>query len=181
MVEVSPSTVMQLNERATASRVSALQRRRRDRGVGEDEGQHRRHVRGDHPRAFGDAIDAHRPAFDLGRPRGTLGEGVGRGDGPRRGLPIAFAEVVVQARQSANEAINCGNLADDAGRRHEHLIGGTAENARGGDSGLLHGPVASRAGEGVGVAGVDDEAAGTTIAQTSAGTTEPARRPSASG
>ncbi len=78
---------------------------------------------------------------------------------------VAFAEVVVQARQSANEAINCGNLADDAGRRHEHLIGGTAENARRGDSGLLHRPVASRAGEGVGVAGVDDEAAGTTIAQ----------------
>ena len=64
-VEVSLSTVMQLNELCTRLRQQRLQGRRRDRRVGEDERQHRRHVGRDHAGALGDPVDRHFPLADL--------------------------------------------------------------------------------------------------------------------
>ena len=43
-----------------------------DRGVGEEEGEHGRHVRRDHAGALGDAVDGDGHALDLGLPRGEL-------------------------------------------------------------------------------------------------------------
>jgi len=46
-------------------------------GVGEDIGEHRGHVRGDHARAFGDACDGDGLASDGDLARGAFGVGVG--------------------------------------------------------------------------------------------------------
>ena len=52
-----------------------MERRRIDRGVGQDDREHRRHPRMDHPDTLGDARDAHR----------SNGQAVGVGQGDRRG------------------------------------------------------------------------------------------------
>ena len=60
VVEVSPSTVIAVEDLSAARRQQRLQRRRRDLRVGEDEAQHRRHVGRDHAGALGDAGDRDR-------------------------------------------------------------------------------------------------------------------------
>ena len=56
-VEVSPSTVMALKLALVAALEQRLQHVGRNRRVGEDEGEHRRHVGRDHARALGDAVE----------------------------------------------------------------------------------------------------------------------------
>ena len=73
-VEVSLSTVMALNERVDRLRQQRLQRRRGDRRVGEDEGQHGRHVGRDHAGALGDAVDRHLRVAELRVRGGDLGK-----------------------------------------------------------------------------------------------------------
>ena len=58
-VEVSLSTVIALNEASVASPQERLQHLGRQRRVGDDEGQHGRHVGRDHARAFGDPGEGH--------------------------------------------------------------------------------------------------------------------------
>ncbi len=71
-VEVSPSTVMQLNERSTALGEQGLQDGGRDLGIGPHKGQHGRHVRGDHAGALGDAVEGDFNVADLGGAAGDL-------------------------------------------------------------------------------------------------------------
>ena len=60
LVEVSPSTVMQLKDSSAASRTNCLQQRFGDAGVGGHEAKHGRHVRLDHAGALADAGNGHR-------------------------------------------------------------------------------------------------------------------------
>ena len=60
LVEHSPSTVMALNVSRADVDERAVQQRRRHRGIGREEAEHRRHVRLDHARALGHAADAER-------------------------------------------------------------------------------------------------------------------------
>ena len=60
-VEVSLSTVMQEKLRAVGLGQHRLEEGRLDRGIGEDEAEHRRHVRRDHARSLDDA-DQRRPS-----------------------------------------------------------------------------------------------------------------------
>ena len=57
LVEVSLSTVTALKVLSVAADSSACSTGSRDRRVGRDEGQHRRHVGRDHAGALGDAVD----------------------------------------------------------------------------------------------------------------------------
>ena len=81
LVEVSPSMVMALKVSSTARIERVAQRLRLDRRIGEEKGEHGRHVGRDHAGALGDAIDGDLDAVDLGLARGELGEGVGGHDG----------------------------------------------------------------------------------------------------
>jgi hypothetical protein len=64
---------MALKERSTICLQQRLQRRRGDRRVGEDEGQHGRHVGRDHAGALGDAVDRDLGVAELARAVATLG------------------------------------------------------------------------------------------------------------
>ncbi len=87
LVEVSPSTVMQLNDTSVASLSSACSTAAGKRRIGEDVAEHRRHVGGDHAGALAEPVDPHARAADRrGRGR-ALGEGVGGHDRARRLLP----------------------------------------------------------------------------------------------
>ncbi len=84
-VLMQPSTLMALKllvDRLPEYRVQGIVA---DIGIGHDEGQHRRHVRLDHPRPFGDAAqgDLFRPDHPF--PAGDLGKPVRRHD-PRLGI-----------------------------------------------------------------------------------------------
>ena len=68
---------------------------RRQRGVGEDENQHGRHVGRDHARALGDAVDGDTRAVDLRRGGRHLRERVGRHDGAHGLVPGTGAGVLV--------------------------------------------------------------------------------------
>ncbi len=74
LVEVSESTVMALKDGPTPASQAFLQHGRRQAGVGEDEGQHGRHVGRDHARALGDAVDRHLVAVDLRGGVASLGK-----------------------------------------------------------------------------------------------------------
>ena len=78
LVDVSVSMLTQLNVRSTTRRNARVELGRVDLGVGEQHGDHRRHVGLDHPDALGDADDPRRPVAD--RRRGDLGHGVGGHD-----------------------------------------------------------------------------------------------------
>ena len=64
-VEVSPSMVTALNVSTTPSSSMRLQGRRGNCSVGENEGQHGRHVGRDHAGALGDAVDGDRCLADV--------------------------------------------------------------------------------------------------------------------
>ena len=59
-VEVSPSTLSWSHVRAARRPEQAVERRRVDRRIGQDDREHRRHPGMDHPDALGDARDADR-------------------------------------------------------------------------------------------------------------------------
>ena len=59
-----------------------------DRCVGEDIGQHGRHVRCNHARALGDACKGSWHPRQINRPTGRLGIGVGGHEGACAGLPV---------------------------------------------------------------------------------------------
>ncbi len=130
----------------------------RDGGVGEDVAQHRRHVGRDHARSLDDAGQRDLRPADHGAGRCALGKGVGRPDRLGGGLPAAglgherggetLARLVLGQRH-----------ADDAGRAHKHLARRAAKMRRRLVHDLLDGLAPAIAGEGIGVAGVDDERA----------------------
>ena len=68
-------------------------------------------------------------------------------------------QVRVQAVHDGDDFLRRQRLANDAGGGEEDLVRGHAERGGGGFGGGLHGTLAGGAGEDVGVAGVDDQAA----------------------
>ena len=157
LVEVSPSMVTQLKVRSALSATSALQRRGRDRCVGEDEAQHRRHVGLDHAGALAEAVDHDIAAVDPGGARRQLGEGVGRHDRARCCVPGVGLGLAGELAEQVGELAGVERLADDAGRGNEHLAGWAADRRCRRIGRYDHRFHALLAGEGVGVAGVDDE------------------------
>ena len=137
-----------------------LQRRRRDRRVGEDEGQHRRHVGRDHAGALGEAVDGHVRAAEPRLRGGELRKRVGRHD-RAGGVGIAVGGGLDgELRHDAVESLRRQRLADDAGRSQKHF-GGLAADRGGGELGGEGASLASAfAGEGVGIAGIDDQRPG---------------------
>ena len=118
-VLVSPSTLSWSHVRAAAGRSSPWSVGRVDRRVGQDDREHRRHPRVDHPDALGDAGDpdrADREAVGIGqgdrhgrglRPRVGRPEGLrGRGE-PRRRMPRGAARARRCRRRPCRAAAAC--------------------------------------------------------------------------
>ena len=122
LVEVSPSTVMQLNVVLTCSSRSSCKRFRLDRRVGEDEAQHGRHVGRDHAGALAEAVDGDARIADLRRARRELRIGVGRQDGARRGFEAVGFRRLGEIAQEMREFARVHRLADDAGRGEIDLV-----------------------------------------------------------
>ena len=125
--------------------------------VSEQVDQHRRHIRRDHAGAFGDARDVDHPTIALHDGLRTFGEGVG---GHHR-VGGHFNRIVAQSKTEIGDF--CGDpvmrqrFANDTGGGREDAAGGDLQRigngtGHGGDSFIPDTP-----GEGVGVAGVDDD------------------------
>ena len=101
------------------------QQRLQDRGgdghVGDDEGQHGRHIGRDHPRTLGDAVDPDLDAIDLKHGARELGEGIGGHDRLGRFDP---GQRIHAGRGLVEHAVEFGGvdqLTDNAGLGNEHF------------------------------------------------------------
>ena len=84
-------------------------------GIGKDIDEHRRHIRRDHPRAFGDARDGHWLAIHIDHGERSLGESVGRHDRLGGGADAVVREVGAQLIQLVDDPVMRQGLADHAG------------------------------------------------------------------
>ena len=95
------------------------------------------------------------PSFAVGGR--ALGKGVGGHDGPGRGFPGSGSGGGNEAVHHAFEGGGIERFADDAGRGEEHLRRPAAGRFRRDVGGQLGRFAAAAAGEGIGIAGIDDE------------------------
>ena len=137
----------------------ALQRRLRDRRVREDEAEHGGHVGRHHAGALAEAVDDDGHAADLGGARGELGVGVGGHDGARGGFEGVRLHRLGEIAQQMDEATCVQRLADHPRGGQVYLLCAAANGAGGGLRRHARGVAALLAGEGIGVAGVDDQGA----------------------
>ena len=137
-----------------------LQQRRRHRGVGGDEAEHRRQHRLDHPGALARAADVVDARRRLDADRVLLRERIGRHDRARRVGVRVRAQRLVGGDDPRRHRARIERHADDAGRGDQHLLGFAAEGARGLGRHQLGHLVPGVAGAGVGAAAVDDDGAG---------------------
>ena len=156
---MSLSTVIALNEPSHRFRQHRLQRLRRDGCVREHVGQHRRHVRRDHARALGDAVDDDFAVPQLDAGGRDLRIGVGGHDRLGGGEERVLARVGDERVDNSRDAAAVERLADNAGRGHEDFAWGRADRLGGGLGDMGDRSCADAAGEGVGVAGIDDQRA----------------------
>ena len=134
-----------------------MQRTRLDGGIGEQEGEHGRHVRRNHAGALGDAVDGHRHALDLGLARGKLRVSV-RGHDGAGGFGDPFrAGIFGKPGEQAREFGRIERLADHPGRGDIHVGFETTGGGCGRFRRELHRVAPAFAGEGIGVAGIDHE------------------------
>jgi hypothetical protein len=151
LVDVSWSTLTLLNVSSTLS-LSAFRR------VEDEEPEHRRHVGRDHARALGDAAEAERLVLaDRDLDDDLLGDRVGRHDALGRGARFVVLEERGGAADPELDLVHRKHLADDAGGRHEDLLGPDPQELR---RDLLHAarvlePLLARAG--VRAAGIGDD------------------------
>ena len=113
--------------------------RRLDRRVGQDDGQHRRHPRMDHPDALGDPADPdRRPVVPSGPGSATpivadLGPRVGRPQGGRRALSSpavgASRPSADSVGQPAPDLVDRQARPDDAGREEQRRVGRDPDRA----------------------------------------------------
>ena len=139
--------------------------RRRQLRVGEDEGEHGRHVRGDHARSLGDAAYGDGSFADPRRGARALREGIGGPDRIRRRLPAIVGQHGREAGNRVRYALDVRAHADDAGRGDRDVARPAAKRGGRGPGGDGDAIGARRSGEGVGVAGVDDQRRGAAVAQ----------------
>ena len=119
----------------------------------------RRHVGRDHARALGDAVDDHLGVAELDARGRDLRIGVGGHDRLGGAEQRVGAGVRDQRADDARDPRPVERLADDAGRSHEDFVGRRADRLGGGLRDMGDRGRADAAGEGVGVAGIDDERA----------------------
>ena len=148
-----------IERRPGRRRQQRLQHLGRQCRVGKDIGEHRRHVRRDHARAFGEAVEPHGRAVDRRGRGGALRKRVGGHDRPRRRFPGLRRQFFDRLGQRRDDAFGRRRLADHAGRGDEHLAWVAAEQPRGGRRGRLDDLPAGAAGEHVRIAGIDDDRA----------------------
>ena len=128
LVDVDPSTVIVLNDAATASASAVVQRGGVDRGVGRAQGEHGGHVRRQHGGTLGHA--PHRePVADHDD---LLAHGVGRHDGPgRQGGVVLRATACHDDRLELREDVVDGERdADQARLAHQDLVGDRTRSRR---------------------------------------------------
>ena len=174
LVEVSPSTVTQFSDLSAASASSfcstapgTLASVKTKASIVAMSGR-------DHARALEEAVDGDGPLADLGLARGELGEGVGRHDGGGGGGPGVLARRLDEAGHDGRDLLPVERLADHAGRGHEHFVARAAQRLGDRPGALLDRLVAELAGEGIGVAGIDDDGADLAARRDSCGTSRPA-------
>ena len=103
-----------------------------DRSVGHHEGKHRRHIRLDHPRPFGDAAQRNLLLPDDHFPGGDFGKPVRRHD---RRLRIRNPAIMEPGRQPLHPAGDLSQrqaMANHAGGRHQNRFIGNPELPGGG-------------------------------------------------
>ena len=156
---------MQLNVVAACSAKSVLQHIGRDRSIGEDEAQHRRHVGRDHARALAEAVDRDLDVSDQRFPRRELRKSIRGQDRPRRLLESVGLHFVDEAAEKMGEPSRVERLADDAGRSDEDFMRFAADRLNGMRNCHVDGVAAFFAREGIGIAGIDDERPGFALLQ----------------
>lgn len=145
-------------ERVTdRARQQLLKGRRGYAGVRYEEGQHGRHVRGDHARTLGDSIERDRGVPDLHLAAKGLGVGVGGHDRPGRILPASGASPFCKAIDDTFELVRRQRFADDAGGGEIHLARRAPHGGRDQPGRKLRRFPALPAGEGICIAGVDEQ------------------------
>src|SRR5882672_1094319 len=139
----------------------SLQKRRRNVGVGGDEGERGGHVGMNHAGAFGaaDEMDALGGHSEGGG--GSFGASVRGADGERKfGERAGGGATVTREHGKGAENFFYGELhADNAGGTDEEFVSRDAETFRGFFDGALRGEIALGSGGAVGVASVDDDGA----------------------
>ena len=138
-----------------------MQRLLPNQRIGKDIDQHRRHIRRDHARAFGDACNLHGLAANRDAGTGPFGERVGRHDRAGGILDRGFSLACVQLCQFGDDAVMRQRFTDNTcrGRKDpsDRHTGQASHSLRqGGDAGD---PIL--AGKGVGIARVDKDRGGT--------------------
>ena len=153
-----------------------MQRVGGDRRIGEDEGEHGRHVRCDHAGALGHPGDRYLDAADRRLGRRDLGKRV-RGHDRLRGAKEAIGRGFAHQRlEHAGKLLGIERFTDDARRGDENLARAQARGRGGEVRGAFHRFGAGLAGEGVGIAGIDDERAGLAAAELCAAPIDRRRR-----
>ncbi len=137
-----------------------LQRLLQDRtghvGIGGEEGEHGRHVGGDHPAALGHPAEREGRAAD----DDFLGLVIGRQDAAGRVMPALGRELPRQVRDVAQDRLHRQRRADDPGRADHDVTVGDLQRFAGRRGHQLRVLVAGLAGPGIGVARVDDHRRG---------------------
>ncbi len=128
LVDVSVSMLTQLNVRSTTRRNTASSSSEVDRGVGQQHGDHRRHVGLDHADALGHADDAGRSGTD--RALGDLLDGVGGHDPARRRGEVGAGRRGGHGGRAGEDPVHRVAPPDDAGRGDEDVGGVAAEPCR---------------------------------------------------
>ena len=133
-----------------------MQQWRSNGGVRDDKGEHGGKVRCNHARALGNAVDRDFGTIDLNRTCRELAISIRRHDGARRLVPIVFVGLKQGRADTVDDGARIKRLADDAGGGDIDLAG----TGTGGASGSLNRRFDSGhtrlAGEGIGIAGIDD-------------------------
>ena len=177
LVDVSPSTEMELKLPSTATfsifcSVAASTCR-----VGHHEGEHRGHVRVDHARALGDADEPSALAVEGERRLRDFRADVGGEDGVRERVDAADGETADGVGEEVAHFLVRQHDADHAGRGEEHFFFRATQQLRGARAHAFRGVETFLAGDGIRAAGVDDDRLHASAAASSArpSTARPAR------
>ena len=138
-------------------RHEGLQGFRRDRRIGENEAQHGRHIRGDHPGAFAEAVDCHLGIADQRRSGRELRIGVRRHDRARGFFERVGLGALCEIGQQVRKFRRIQRLADNPCRGDEHFVRLAADGFDSMFDCDVDGLTTAFTGEGIGIAGVDDE------------------------
>ena len=127
---------------------------RRDRSVGSEEGEHRRHIWMHHPRTLGAATDGVADTVGFKRRDRFLGKRIGGHD--RSGEVRSAVTGRVELWDRRAQQIHWQVIADDSGRVDEHVLGLATDQRSRKLRHLSSVRYALRTGRAVRIAGIDD-------------------------